>query len=127
MTEIDYLNFLKRNIDRLASQNNFDIAVIYIPTAFSRFRENHATDFNLHDAIKLYATDKSVKVQFIEERSIDYYDQCKVMWGLSTSIYAKASGVLWQPVIMSKETAFVGISYAISKKKRNMYWLQSVV
>lgn len=117
MTEIDYLNFLKRNIDRLASQNNFDIAVIYIPTAFSRFRENHATDFNLHDAIKLYATDKSVKVQFIEERSIDYYDQCKVMWGLSTSIYAKASGVLWQPVIMSKETAFVGISYAISKRK----------
>ena len=56
-------------------------------------------------------------MQFIEERSIDYYDQCKVMWGLSTSIYAKASGVLWQPVIMSKETAFVGISYAISKRK----------
>jgi NAD-dependent SIR2 family protein deacetylase len=117
MNEIDYLNLLKRNIDILAGQNNFDIAIIYIPNSFSRFRENHLTDFNLHDAIKLYATDRSVKVQFIEERSIGYYDQCKVMWGLSTSLYAKASGVLWQPVIMNKETAFVGVSYAISKNK----------
>ena len=117
MNEIDYLNLLKRNIDRLAGQNNFDIAVIYIPSTFSRFRENRSTDFNLHDAIKLYATDRSVKVQFIEERSIDYNDQCKVMWGLSTSLYAKATGVLWQPVIMNKETAFVGISYAVSRIK----------
>jgi NAD-dependent SIR2 family protein deacetylase len=117
MNEVDYSNGLKRNIDRLAGQNNFDIAVIYIPAVFSRFRENHLTDFNLHDAIKLYATDRSVKVQFIEERSTDYYDQCKVMWGLSTSLYAKATGVLWQPVIMNKETAFIGVSYAISKSK----------
>lgn len=117
MSKIDYLNLLKRYIDRLAGQNNFDIAIIYIPKIFSRFREDNATDFNLHDAIKLYATDKSVKVQFIEEKSIDYYDQCKVRWGLSTSLYAKANGVLWQPVTMNKETAFVGISYAISKIK----------
>jgi len=117
MSKIDYLNLLKRYIDRLAGQNNFDIAIIYIPKIFSRFREDNATDFNLHDAIKLYATDKSVKVQFIEEKSIDYYDHCKVRWGLSTSLYAKANGVLWQPVTMNKETAFVGISYAISKIK----------
>ena len=117
INEVGYSNLLKRNIDRLVGQNNFDIAVIYIPAIFSRFRENHLTDFNLHDAIKLYATDRSVKVQFIEERSIDYYDQCKVMWGLSTGLYAKATGVLWQPVIMNKETAFVGVSYAISKNK----------
>jgi hypothetical protein len=117
MNEVEYAEYLKRFIDRLSGQNNFDIVVIYIPTSFSRFRENHQTDFNLHDAIKLYATDHSVKVQFIEERSIDYYDKCKVMWGLSTSLYAKASGVLWQPVTMSKDTAFVGVSYAISKSK----------
>lgn len=117
MNEIDYSNFLKRYIDRLAGQNNFDIAIIYIPNNFSRFRENIQTDFNLHDSIKLYATDKSVKVQFIEERSIGFYDECKVMWGLSTSLYAKASGVLWQPIIMNNETAFIGVSYAISSKK----------
>jgi len=66
-------------------------------------------EFNLHDALKLYATDKSVKIQFIEERSIDYYDQCKVMWGFSTSLYAKAAGVLWQPVTMNNDTAYVGL------------------
>lgn len=117
LNEVEYTTFIKRLIDRVASQNNCDVAIVYIPAAFSRFRENHLTDFNLHDAIKLYATDHSIKVQFIEERSIDYYDQCKVMWGLSTSLYAKASGVLWQPVTMNSDTAFVGVSYAISKNK----------
>ena len=54
-------------------------------------------DFNLNDAVKLYAMDKGVKVQFIEERSVRASDQCKVLWGLSTSIYAKANDILWQP------------------------------
>jgi hypothetical protein len=117
MNEHDYSNFLKRYIDRLSGQNNYNIVVIYIPANFLRFRENALTEFNLHDAIKLYATDKSVKVQFIEERSIDYFDQCKVMWGLSTSLYAKAAGVLWQPIIMNEDTAYVGISYALSRNR----------
>ena len=117
MNEVDFISLIKRNIDILSGQHNFDIAIIYIPNTFARFRENHLTDFNLHDAIKLYATDRSIKVQFIEERSIDYYDQCKVMWGLSTSLYAKATGVLWQPVTLNKDTAFVGVSYALSKNK----------
>ena len=117
MTQIDYLALLKRYVDTLSTQNNFDVAVIYIPTAFSRFREDLTNDYNLHDAIKLYATDKAVKVQFIEERSLNYYDPCKVMWGLSTSLYAKASGVLWQPTVFNANTAFVGISYSLSKSK----------
>jgi len=39
------------------------------------------------------------------------------MWGLSTSLYAKAAGVLWRPIIMNHDTAFVGVSYALSKQK----------
>lgn len=39
------------------------------------------------------------------------------MWALSTSLYAKASGVLWHPVVLDDETAFVGISYAKSNTK----------
>lgn len=117
MNELGYATLIKRYIDKLAGQATFDIVVIYVPTSFSRFRESTTTDFNLHDAIKLYATDKALKVQFIEERSVDYYDQCKVRWGLSTSLYAKASGVLWQPVTMTRETAYVGVSYALSKSK----------
>ncbi|MHB8066073.1 MAG: argonaute/piwi family protein, partial [Ruminiclostridium sp.] len=119
MSEKDFLSMLKRFIDQLATNHGFDIAVIYIPMSFARFREssNPALDFNLHDALKLYATDKGVKLQFVEERSTKYYDPCKVLWGLSTSIYAKATGVLWQPVTLSSDTAFVGVSYALSQNK----------
>lgn len=115
----DFLNLMKSFIDKIATQHNFDIAVIYIPEIFSKFRESEdpENDFNLHDALKLYATDKSVKLQFIEDKSIKYNDPCKVRWGLSTSLYAKASGSLWQPVTLNDSTAFVGVSYAQSKTK----------
>lgn len=76
-----------------------------------------SADFNLHDEIKLYATDRGIKCQFIEERSINTYDPCKVLWGLSTSIYAKSSGVLWHPQAIHGGTAYVGISYAQSDEK----------
>ena len=93
--------------------------VIYIPKSFSVFRESKSisADFNLHDAIKLYATDRGIRVQFIEERSINTYDPCKVRWGLSTSLYAKSSGVLWHPQAIHDGTAYVGISYAQSEEK----------
>ncbi len=114
-----FLDLMKSFIDKISTCHNFDIAVIYIPSIFSGFRESDDPndDFNLHDALKLYATDKSVKLQFIEDKSIKYYDPCKVRWGLSTSLYAKASGSLWQPVTLNDSTAFVGVSYAQSKSK----------
>jgi hypothetical protein len=114
-----FVHMMKGFIDKLASQYTFDVAVIYIPSIFAKFREsqNLEDDFNLHDALKLYATDKGIKLQFIEERSINTYDPCKVLWGLSTSLYAKAAGVLWQPIVLNNSTAFVGVSYAQSKSK----------
>lgn len=116
-TASEFLEFLKRGIDYFADRvTDFNVLVIYIPSSFSRFREAKeiSADFNLHDAIKLYATDKGVKVQFIEERSINANDPCKVLWGLSTSIYAKASGILWHPEAVDGTSAYVGISYAQS-------------
>ena len=118
INQLEFVNLIKKCIDKISSKHDFDILIIYIPARFLRFREDLSTDFNLHDAIKLYATDKSVKVQFIEEKSLKYLDQCKVMWALSTSLYAKAAGVLWQPETTHENTAFVGISYAISKLKK---------
>ena len=116
-TASKFLEFLKRGIDYFSNRvTDFNVLVIYIPRSFSRFREAKeiSADFNLHDAIKLYATDKGVKVQFIEERSINTKDPCKVLWGLSTSIYAKASGTLWHPEAVDSTSAYVGISYAQS-------------
>ena len=115
-----FINNIKSQIDFFQTKlSDFDVLVIYIPKSFAKFREDNAydPDFNLHDAIKLYGTNKGVKIQFIEERSLDAYDKCKVMWALSTSLYAKASGVLWHPVVLDDETAFVGISYAKSNTK----------
>ena len=89
-----FINNIKSQIDFFQTKlSDFDVLVIYIPKSFAKFREDNAydPDFNLHDAIKLYRTNKGVKIQFIEERSLDAYDKCKVMWALSTSLYAKAS------------------------------------
>ena len=40
------------------------------------------------------------------------------MWGLSTSLYAKATGILWHPEAIQNDTAYIGISYAFSEEKR---------
>ena len=118
-TTASFVNSIKSQIDYFQTQlSNFDVLVIYIPKSFAKFREDRGydLDFNLHDVVKLYGTNKGVKIQFIEERSFEAYDKCKLMWALSTSLYAKASGVLWHPVVFDDETAFIGISYAKSKK-----------
>lgn len=117
---VEFLDFLKRGIDWFSQRVlDFDVLVVYIPGYFSQFRlaKSISSDFNLHDAIKLYATDKGVKLQIIEERSVYAYDPCKVLWGLSTSLYAKAAGVLWQPEAIQDNTAYIGISYAYSSEK----------
>jgi len=118
-TKEELINLLKERIDFLSLEiNNFSVLVIYIPKAFELFRTgNSDEDFNLHDAIKLYAMDKAIKVQFIEEKSLNAYEPCKVMWALSVSLYAKYGGILWRPSFLDNETAFVGISYAFSKEK----------
>ena len=119
-TAKDFLDFLKRGINLYADLNTeFDVLIIFIPKEYSRFRESTSVsqDFNLHDAIKLYATEKNVRVQFIEEKSVISNYKCKVMWGLSTSLYAKSHGTLWRPKAIVDGTAYVGISYAQSKEK----------
>ncbi|MDR2597915.1 MAG: SIR2 family protein, partial [Treponema sp.] len=118
-TREDLVNTLRSKIDILSTEiQNFSLLIIYIPKTFEQFRLGTADeDFNLHDAIKLYAIDKNIKVQFIEEKSLNAYEPCKVMWALSASIYAKQGGILWRPETLNTETAFVGISYSLSKER----------
>ena len=121
MKPSEFLAFMKRGIDAYSLRSSdFDILVIFIPKSFASFRTASVVspDFNLHDALKLYATEKGIKLQLIEEKSINSYDPCKVMWGLSTSLYAKATGVLWHPEAIQDDTAYIGISYAFSEQKR---------
>ena len=115
-----FLAWMKKGIVHF-SQNafDFDVLIIYIPRNFSRFRtaKSISIDFNLHDALKLYATEKGIKLQLIEEKSLFSSNPCKVMWGLSTSLYAKSTGVLWHPKAIQEDTAYIGISYAYSAEK----------
>ena len=64
-----FVDSIKSQIDYFQTQlSDFDVLVIYIPKSFTKFREDsgYDPDFNLHDAIKLYGTNKGVKIQFIE-------------------------------------------------------------
>ena len=83
-----FLDFLKRGINYF-SQNmfEFDVLVIYIPRYFSHFRtaSSISNDFNLHDAIKLYATEQGITVQIIEEKSINTNEPCRAPIRLCTA------------------------------------------
>lgn len=111
----------KSYISSKIQQALFDVLIIYIPKEYAAFRECKTDDtyFDFHDAIKLFCADKGIHVQIIEEKSINYYDNCKVMWALSTSLYTKANGELWKPKNYNKNTAFIGISYALKRDGRH--------
>lgn len=69
----EFLSFMKRGIDTFSLRSlDFDVLVIYIPGYFAHFRTSStiSSDFNLHDALKLYATEKNIRLQIIEEKSI---------------------------------------------------------
>ena len=85
----------------------------------SKMRElkNENVYFDLHDSLKIYCAGKGIVTQIIEERSVHTKnDMAKIMWGLSTAIYAKAIGKLWKPRITRYDTAYIGLSYVQSIK-----------
>ena len=90
-----------------------------IPNQLSKMRElkNENVYFDLHDSIKIYCAGKGIVTQIIEEKSVHTNsDMAKIMWGLSTAIYAKAIGKLWKPKLTRYNTAYIGLSYVQSIK-----------
>lgn len=71
----------------------------------------------MHDSLKIYCAGKGIITQIIEEKSVHTKnDMAKIMWGLSTAIYAKAVGKLWKPRTTRYDTAYIGLSYVQSIK-----------
>jgi hypothetical protein len=125
---IQFYDLLKRKIDTFyLKSTEIDCVVIYIPKEWNRFRElkNEQTYYDLHDSLKLYAIKKGLKIQFIEDKSIQYYDQAKVRWWLSLGIYVKSNGTPWKIHTENSETAFVGLGYAIRQNAKNRVVLGS--
>lgn len=115
---LQFYDLLKRKIDHFDSfKGDFNILMIYIPDDWKRFRESKTESvfFDLHDSIKLYCAKKLIKVQFIEDKSIGYFDQSKVQWWLSLGLYAKANGIPWMLDVPQSDTAFIGLGFAIKR------------
>lgn len=110
-----YYELLTRKISYLLDKvDDFDVLVVHIPKEALHLRQMNS--FDLHDALKLFCANHHIKVQFVEDRSIEDNQKLKVTWGLSTGIYAKANGELWRPRYFNDETAFIGISYSMLKE-----------
>lgn len=118
MNAIKFYDLMKRKIDHFDSfKGDFNVLMIYIPEEWKQFREYKTENvfFDLHDSIKLYCAKKLIKVQFIEDKSIKYFDQSKVQWWLSLGLYAKANGIPWMLDVPKSDAAFIGLGFAIKK------------
>ncbi|MBS1650482.1 MAG: SIR2 family protein [Bacteroidetes bacterium] len=113
-----FYDLIKRKIDYFDSiKGDFNLIILYIPKAWERFREQKTDNFyfDLHDSVKLYCAKKHIKVQFIEEKSLNYFDQSKVQWWLSLGLYTKSNGIPWMLEASNDSSAYVGLGFAIKK------------
>lgn len=118
---IQFYDYLKSKIDNLSLRStDIDCVVIYIPDQWKNFRElkNENTYYDLHDSLKLYCVKKGLRIQFIEDKSINYHDQAKIRWWLSLGLYVKSNGTPWKIKTDNTETAFIGLGYAIRQNAR---------
>ncbi len=125
---IQFYDYLKSKIDKLALKStDIDCVVIYIPDQWKNFRElkNENTYYDLHDSLKLYCVKKGLRIQFIEDKSINYKDQAKIRWWLSLGLYVKSNGTPWKVKTDNTETAFVGLGYAVRQNARDKVVLGS--
>ena len=128
LSAIQFYDVIKKKIDKLAERfSELDCVIIYIPSRWKNFRETKTLDlyFDLHDSLKIYCVKRNLKVQFVEDKSINYKDKAKVLWWLSLGIYVKSNGLPWQIESNEEGTAFVGLSYAIKQNAKDKVVLGS--
>jgi hypothetical protein len=117
--EVAFLSILKRYLQSLQPlRHEFDVLVIYIPDQWRDFRERKEVnyDFDLHDALKVFGAPNNLKIQIVEEHSLRYPNQARVMWWLALALYVKGNGIPWKLADPCSHTAFVGLSYGISNQ-----------
>lgn len=106
---------LTNTINRLSAvRHEFDLLMIFLPERWEAAFRGKDDDFDLHDYIKAVNASRGVPTQIIREaRALNYPCRASVMWRLGIALYCKAGGVPWKLADHDRETAYIGLSYAL--------------
>lgn len=102
----------------LSSQYPGMVLIIFIPAAWSSFRQSQTNGeaFDLHNYIKASAARARFTTQLIEEDTLKSPMQCEVSWWLSLALFVKAMRTPWTLAGLDPNTAYAGIGYSIKKQ-----------
>lgn len=98
-----------------AQRSEFDVVFLYLPIRWARgFEGGPSDDFDLHDHLKAVTAARRLPLQIVrEDKAMSYQHRASVMWRIGLALYAKAGGVPWKLAEADRDTAHIGISYAV--------------
>lgn len=104
-------------IDRFNDITPYSVVIIFIPNAWSNIKKFTIgkDEYDFHDYIKAFCAQKGVTTQFIEEKTLNSFMKCEVLWWLSLALFVKSGRTPWTLGALNQNSAYAGIGYCINK------------